>query len=62
MGTDWYRVLEVFFSGILGVFVVMILLQVLTQLSTRIIDLIENWNKGDAPASEPQAAVAKEKA
>ena len=60
MGTDWSRVLEVFVSGITGVFVVMILLQVMTQLSTKIIDIIENWNQDEAP--QPQGAVAKDKA
>ena len=46
MGTDWSKVIEVFTSGIVGVFLVMILLQVLTQLSTRIIDAVENRGKG----------------
>jgi hypothetical protein len=41
MGTDWGKVIEVFFSGIIGVFVVMLLLQILTQLSTRVIDAVE---------------------
>ena len=62
MATDWSKVLEIFSSGIIGVFLVMVLLQILTQLSTKVIDLVENWNKGEAPASEPQAVVAKEKA
>ena len=44
METDWSKVLEVFCSGIIGVFLVMLLLQVLTQLSTKIIDVVENWN------------------
>ncbi len=47
METDWPKVLEVFGSGIIGVFLVMILLQLLTQLSTRVIDIIENRNKGE---------------
>jgi len=45
METNWSKVVEVFTSGIVGVFLVMILLQILTQLSTRIIDMIERWNK-----------------
>lgn len=53
METDWSKVLEVFGSGIIGVFLVMFLLQLLTQLSTRIIDVIENWNKGEE--AEPEA-------
>jgi hypothetical protein len=44
MESDWSKVLEVFGSGIIGVFLVMIIVQVLTQLSTRIIDAVENWN------------------
>ncbi len=62
MATNWSKVLEVFGSGILGVFVAMLVLMVLTQLSTMIIDRIENWNKGEASDAEPQVAVAKEKA
>ena len=45
METDWSKVFEVFSSGIIGVFLVMILLQILTQFSTRVIDLIESRNK-----------------
>jgi hypothetical protein len=47
METDWPKVLEVFGSGIIGVFLVMFLLQILTQLSTRVIDAIEKYNKDD---------------
>lgn len=53
METDWPKVMEVFGSGIIGVFLVMILLQVLTQLSTKVIDVVENWNKDEAEA-EPK--------
>lgn len=59
METDWSKVLEVFGSGIIGVFLVMFLLQFLTQLSTRIIDFVENMNK-DALVAAPQEAVSKE--
>jgi len=52
METDWPKVMEVFGSGIIGVFLVMILLQLLTQLSTRVIDVVENWNKGDEAEAE----------
>ncbi len=62
METDWSKVLEVFGSGIIGVFLVMFLLQILTQLSTRIIDFVENKNKDKTLVSVPQEAVAKEKA
>ena len=59
--TDWSKVLEVFGSGIIGVFLVMFLLQLLTQLSTRIIDFVENMNK-DALVPVSQEAATKEKA
>jgi hypothetical protein len=56
MTTDWSKVLEVFGSGIVGVFLVMFLLQLLTQLSTRVIDVVENWSNGDdaSPDSKPK--------
>ena len=53
--TDWPKVFEVFGSGIIGVFLVMILLQILTQLSTRVIDVVENWHKGKETESETEA-------
>ena len=55
METDWPKVIEVFGSGIIGVFLVMILLQILTQLSTRVIDVIEDWHKDKETGSEPKA-------
>ncbi len=54
METDWPKVLEVFGSGIIGVFLVMILLQLLTQLSTRVIDIVESRNKEDEAQAEPK--------
>jgi hypothetical protein len=55
--TDWSKVFEVFGSGIIGVYLVMLLLQLLTQLSTRIIDKIENGGKpGDAAPPPPSTA------
>ncbi len=52
--TDWSKVLEVFGSGIIGVYLVMILLQLLTQLSTRIIDKVENvYKTGDGAPKTP---------
>lgn len=60
--TDWSKALEVFGSGILGVYLVMILLQVLTQVSTRIIDVVENRLKEGGKEKEPvpQAVAVKE--
>lgn len=49
MGTDWDKVIEVFGSGIIGVFLVMFLLQILTQLSTRVIDAVEARSDGGEP-------------
>ncbi len=60
--TDWPKVFEVFGSGIIGVFLVMFLLQVLTQLSTKIIDFVENWPKGKNPAPRLKDTVAKKEA
>ncbi|HEY5673345.1 MAG TPA: hypothetical protein VIR78_06565 [Malonomonas sp.] len=51
--TDWSKVFEVFSSGIIGVFLVMFLLQILTQLSTRVIDFVENGKNGGAPEAVP---------
>jgi hypothetical protein len=51
---DWAKAIEVFTSGILGVYLVMLLLMVLTQLSTRIIDLMEkSWDKSSDPEPVP---------
>lgn len=50
--TDWSKVLEVFASGILGVYLVMVLLMLLTQLATKVIDLVEDWNKSAEPEQE----------
>jgi hypothetical protein len=55
METDWSKVMEVFATGIIGVFVVMILLQILTQLSTRVIDVVENLDKGEGSSPEPKS-------
>lgn len=60
--TDWSKVMEVFGSGIVGVYLVMILLQLLTQLSTRIIDRVENGGKPGDAAPTPQDTDAKDKA
>jgi hypothetical protein len=58
METDWSKVIEVFGSGIIGVFLVMVLLQILTQLSTRIIDAVESLAKSqDAKPDQPAASV-----
>lgn len=50
--TDWNKVMEVFVSGILGVYIIMGLLMVLTQFGLKLIEIIENWHK--RPALEPQ--------
>ena len=62
MESDWSKVLEVFASGIIGVFVVMLLIQILTQLSTRIIDTFENYNAGKnaTSGSKNQSATVKD--
>jgi hypothetical protein len=60
--TDWSKVFEVFGSGIVGVFIVMFFLQILTQLSTKIIDLIESAQQREQPVATPTAVVAKEEA
>lgn len=57
MDTNWSKVIEVFSSGIIGVFLVMALLQILTQLSTKIIDIIENWNKSEETPQAPKPQV-----
>ncbi len=61
METDWSKVLEVFGSGIIGVFLVMLIVQFLTQLSTRIIDAIENRSvvKDEKPNSKNLSAPVK---
>lgn len=53
--TNWSKAIEVFGSGIIGVYLVMILLQLLTQLSTRIIDKIENIGNSGEAGTQPQA-------
>ena len=60
METDWSKVIEVFGSGIIGVFLVMILLQILTQLSTRVIDAVEGWGRDSDSDSDQPAAPAKD--
>jgi hypothetical protein len=45
METDWSKVLEVFGSGIIGVYLVMFLLMILTQLSNWLIGRLEQINK-----------------
>ncbi len=52
--TDWTKVFEVFVSGIFGVYLVMFLLMVLTQLCTRIIDRFELMIKETETENKPQ--------
>ena len=51
--TDWSKVFEVFGSGIVGVYLVMVILQLRTQFSTRVIDVIESRNGSDGDANGP---------
>jgi hypothetical protein len=46
METDWSKVMEVFGSGIIGVYLVMFLLMILTQLCNWIVGRFEQINKG----------------
>lgn len=54
MATDWGKVLEVFSSGIVGVFIVMYLVQLLTQVSSWVIDTIENRYKAANAEQKPE--------
>lgn len=54
--TDWSKALEVFGSGIIGVYLVMVVLQLLTQVSIRIIDLVESRSRNEDAAEPPQSA------
>lgn len=58
MESDWSKVLEVFGSGIMGVFLVMFIVQILTQLSTKIIDVFEKWNAVENIKLEPKSQSA----
>ena len=58
MESDWSKVLEVFGSGIMGVFLVMFIVQILTQLSTKIIDVFEKWNAAENIKLEPKSQSA----
>lgn len=57
--TDWSKVMEVFVSGVLGVYLIMGLLMVLTQLGLKITEYIENWLKRDAPEPQPEPKQAQ---
>ncbi len=52
--TDWSKVFEVFVSGIFGVYLVMFLLMVLTQLCTKVIDRFELMIKEPESEQKPQ--------
>ena len=60
METDWSKVFEVFGSGIIGVFLVMFLLQILTQLSTRVIDAVESRGKSTDVETNKSAVSTKD--
>ena len=52
--TDWSKVMEVFVSGILGVYLIMVLLMIVTKLGLMFTGSIENWAKKPAPQSQPE--------
>lgn len=45
---DWSKAMQVFVSGVVGVYLIMGLLMVLTQLGMKAIDYLENWKKKPA--------------
>lgn len=51
MAIDWPKVMEVFSTGIVGVFVVMIIVQIMTILTTKVVDYVERPNP-DIPSAE----------
>jgi hypothetical protein len=50
--TDWSKAVEVFVSGVLGVYLIMGLLLVVTKLGLKVTAIIEGW--ASKPASPPQ--------
>jgi Na+-transporting methylmalonyl-CoA/oxaloacetate decarboxylase gamma subunit len=46
--TDWELVLEIFFSGILGVFVVMVILMLTVMTSSAVIRYLEKRGENNA--------------
>lgn len=55
MDTDWSKVMEVFISGILGVFLVMVLLMLLTQFSNWLIERFELATSKSEPENSKEA-------
>jgi len=55
METDWSKVMEVFASGILGVYLVMVLLMVLTQFSNWLIGRYELATRKPEPEPSKEA-------
>lgn len=51
----WGKAWEVFVTGVVGVYLVMFLLQILTQLGTAAIDRFETWQKSRAAQEEAAA-------
>ena len=51
--TDWGKVMEVFGSGVIGVYLIMGLLMVLTMIGMRVVEYIESWHKGRS-AEQPK--------
>ena len=59
--TDWSKVMEVFVSGIVGVYVIMFLLMIMTKIGIKVVDVIENWGKKPAAGTAAAEVLVKEK-
>ena len=46
--------MEVFGSGVIGVFLIMTLLMVLTQVGMKVVELIESWQKSRTAPEQPK--------
>ena len=57
--TDWSKVMEVFVSGVLGVFLIMGILMVLTQIGIKLTELFENWQRKPVPEPQPEPKQAQ---
>ena len=47
--TDWPKVMQVFGSGIIGVYLIMFLLMILVQLADKLVEYFEKWHKDTVP-------------
>ncbi|WP_366922282.1 hypothetical protein MFMK1_002729 [Metallumcola ferriviriculae] len=50
--TDWNLAVKVFFSGIAGVFMVMVVLQISIAVTYRVVKLIESSTKAEEKKSQ----------